>query len=179
MLSIRGWLVLLAGVLVVGLGLTRVQPLEAGQSTQGPAQGNNQSNCTDNGIFIRCLLQQAGPNQDVDELWECASGHLQIGEDANGQQQLTFDGTCAVEVHDGVNPAWVWAGGYVDHVQVCPAGQLWRSDTGEDWEIGPDCVLAPSPGFNALASPDTWSTDPVAWSDAVSAPAACGWTFSC
>jgi hypothetical protein len=175
----RVWAILLAAVLAVGLGLTRTQPLQAGQSSQAGQMPSYPTNCTDNGIFIRCLLQQTGPNQDLDELWECTSGHLQLGQDANGQQQVTFDGTCAVEVHHGADPAWVWAGGYADHVQVCPAGQLWRTDSGEEWEVGPDCVLAPTPSLDVLASPNTWSTDPVAWSDAVLAPAACGWTQSC
>jgi hypothetical protein len=176
MFATRGSPVLLAAVLLVGFGISRVQPAQAGQTGNA---GTNPYNCTDSGVFIRCLILRTGPNQDWDELWECASGHLQFSQDDTAQQQVSFDGTCAIEVHHGTDPAWVWAGGYADHDQVCPAGQLFRSASGAEWEIGPDCVEAASASLDDLAPPDTWDTGPIAWSDGVPAPAACGWTQSC
>jgi len=165
---------LLAAVLAVGPGIARAQ------ETQGPAQGEYPHQCADDGIFTRCVLQQTGPNQDQDELWECASGALHFDQDSQGQEDVSLDGTCAIEVHQPGEPAWVWAGGFADHVLVCPAGELWRTNSGQQWETGPDCVEAPAPSLDALAPPDTWdTTDPIAWQDAQSAPASCGWTLSC
>jgi hypothetical protein len=173
MFSMRGWAVLLAAVLSLGPAMARAQ------TTQGPAQGAYPHQCADDGIFTRCVLQQAGPNQDETELWECASGELHFDQDAAGQEDVGFDGSCAIEVHRPGYPAWVWAGGYADHVQVCPVGQLWRGESGQQWELGPDCVQAPAPSLDMLAPPNTWDTDPIAWQDAVPAPAPCGWTLSC
>src|SRR5581483_1902487 len=104
---------------------------------------------------------------------------LHFDQDAQGQEDVSLDGTCAIEVHNPGDPAWVWAGGFTDHVLVCPAGELWRTDSGQQWETGPDCVQAAAPSLAALAPPDTWDTNPIAWQDAQSAPAACGWTLSC
>jgi hypothetical protein len=185
MFGMRGWAMILAAVLAVGLRGAQVQPLQAGQpaqggpSVQGPSAGNVPT-CRDNGAFVRCLVLQTGPNQDQDELWECASGHIKFNMDDSGRQQVAFDGTCAIEVHHAGDPAWVWAGGYSDHDQVCPAGELSRTASGEEWEIGPDCVEAPGASLDDLGPPASWDSAPIVWSsDALPAPAACGWTQSC
>jgi hypothetical protein len=177
-LGMRGAALLLAAVLSFGPTLARGQSTQQSPA-QGPTQGSSSYQCTDNGIFIRCLLQPAGGGQDQVQLWECASGHLAFDQDALGHEEATFDGTCAIEVHQSGDPAWVWSGGFADHVLVCPSGELWRTDSGQQWETGPDCVQASSPELTDLAPPGTWSADPVAWQDAVSAPAQCGWTLSC
>jgi hypothetical protein len=44
------------------------------QAVQGPTQRDYPHECTDDGIFARCVLEQAGPNQDQNELWEYAQG---------------------------------------------------------------------------------------------------------
>lgn len=180
---------LAAGTLWVPIAPTGAVPVAAvlsvepdtawAQATQGPAQGDYPHRCVDDGILMRCLLHQTGPNQDQDELWECATGELRFDQDAQGQEEVSLDGTCAIEVHRPGDPAWVWAGGFADHVQVCPAGELRRGDSGRQWELGPDCVQAAAPSLGALSPPDTWNTGAVAWQDAVPAPEPCGWTLSC
>jgi hypothetical protein len=177
-LGMRGAALLLAAVLSLGPALARGQSTQQSPA-QGPTQGSSSYQCTDNDIFIRCLLQPAGSGQDQGQLWECASGHLAFDQDAQGQEQATFDGTCAIEVHQSGDPAWVWSGGFADHVLVCPAGELWRTGTGQQWETGPDCVEAPAPSLADLPPSDTWATAPIAWQDAQSAPAPCGWTLGC
>jgi hypothetical protein len=164
---------LLAVVLALGPALA------GAQAAQGLAQGEYPYQCADDGIFTRCVLQQTGPNQNQDELWECASGGLHFDQDAAGQEHVSFDGTCAVEVHDPGAPAWVWVGGFADHVLECPAGELERTESGQQWETGPDCVQAVAPSLAALPPTDTWITQAVGWQDAVPAPEPCGWTLSC
>src|SRR5437764_4441299 len=111
-------MVMILGARGLGILLAAVLSLGPGTAWAQAAQGDRPRRCVDDGIFIRCLLLQTGPDQDQDELWECASGQLRFEHDAQGQEYISLDGTCAIEVHRPGDPAWVWAGGYAEHVLV-------------------------------------------------------------